>query len=138
MTSLHACEPHESWQACPKPKWPHVLGFSRLLSRTLRLVRASQIYEISFHLCGRLESPPTFYLESEAMAETPAPYELIVGESSTQIHSDDGVIAEFSCCDHEANARRWPACVSACKGIPTETLEGYVAHPLSHTKKSAT
>ena len=57
------------------------------------------------------------------MAETPEPYELIVGESSTQIHSDDGVIAEFSCCDHEANARRWLACINALVGWPTEALE---------------
>lgn len=54
---------------------------------------------------------------------TPEPYEIIVGPSSTQIHSSDGVIAEFSCCDHEANARRFVACAHACKGLTTKELE---------------
>lgn len=59
------------------------------------------------------------------MAEqyTPEPYDIITYEHSTIIHSDDGVIAEFSCCDHEANARRFVACTHACKGLTTKELE---------------
>ena len=53
----------------------------------------------------------------------PEPYEIIAGKSSTLIYSTEGMIAEFSCCDHEANARRWLACVNACKGLATKELE---------------
>jgi len=75
------------------------------------------------------------------MEHTPEPWKINrqgICLDGVGIDTEDDSVVEVACSDctgdderlSEVNARRIVACVNACRGIPTEALEGELLKPL--------